>query len=262
MNILVCIKQVPENMTLGLDRETGYARRSESKGVLNAADRHALELAIALKEAAGGKLIALSMGPTSAEQALRAALAMGFDEGYLVSDPALVGSDTGVTATVLAAAIRQVPDVGLVLTGEFSSDGATAQTAPRLAESLGWPLISRVYQATLADGLFSAGRNADTCLEQVEAPTPLVASVSLDAPKPRISNAMGVMKAAKKPLTTWSLDALGLTPEQAGASGSCTWVARSFKPEKREKGEILTGTAAEQAKSLVERLAHKNLIEV
>lgn len=262
MNIVVCVKQVPENMTVGLDRDTHTVRRAESKGAVNLADRYALELGTALKAAAGGKLIALSMGPAGADQALRHALAMGYDEAYLVTDPALTGSDTGATAAVLAAAIGKLEDVGLVLTGEFSADGATSQTAPRLAEALGFPVVTGAYEATLDGATLKAGRNGDARREQVEAPTPAVLSVSLDAPKPRIPNAMGVMKAAKKPLTTWSLADLGLEPAMVGQEGSCTWVTRSFKPEKREKGETLKGSPDELAKALLDRLARKNMVEV
>lgn len=262
MNIVVCVKQVPETPNVGLDRDSGYVRRSEAKGVVNLADRHALELGLALKAAAGGNLIALCMGPSGADQALRQALAVGYDEGYLVTDAALAGSDTGATAAVLAAAIRKLPDVGLVLAGEASADGGTSQTAPRLAEALGFALVPAVVEASLADGTLTATRNGDNRREQVEAPTPAVLSVSLDAAKPRIPNAMGVMKAAKKPLTSWSLADLGLAPEAAGQAGSCTWVTRAFKPEKREKGETLKGSPAELAQALVDRLARKNLIEV
>jgi electron transfer flavoprotein beta subunit len=262
MNIVVCVKQVPENLSIGLDRDTGYVRRSEAKGTVNQADRHALELGLQLKAAAGGNLIALSMGPSGADQALRQALAMGYDEAYLVTDPALAGSDTGATASVLAAAIGKLTDVGLVLTGEFSADGATAHTAPRLAEALGLPFVSSVVTTTLDAGTLKAERNGDARREQVEAPTPALASVSLDSPKPRIPNAMGVMKAAKKPLTTWSLADLGLESANAGQEGSCTWVTRSFKPEKREKGETLKGDATEVAQGLFERLSRKNLVEV
>lgn len=262
MNIVVCVKQVPESQAVGLDRDTGYARRDQAKAVVNMADRHALELALALKVAAGGKLFALSMGPAPADQALRQALAVGFDEAYWVCDPALSGSDTGVTATVLAAAIAKIEDVGLVLTGEFSADGATAQTAPRLAEILGHTLITGVYEGNLIGDTLSAGRQGDGRREQVETRLPAVLSISLDSPKPRIPNAMGVMKAAKKPLTTWTLADLGLAPEAVGQVGSCTRVTRAFKPDQREAGEALSGSPEDMAKALLQRLARKNLIEV
>lgn len=262
MNIVVCVKQVPETANVGLDRNSGYVRRDQAKAIVNLADRHALELGLALKAAAGGNLIALCMGPAGADQALRQALAVGFDEAYLVSDAALAGSDTGVTTHVLAEAIKKLPDVGLVLTGELSSDGATAQIAPRLAEALGWPVVTSVYEAALENSELKAGRNGEGRREQVAVSGSAVLSVSLDSPKPRIPNAMGVMKAAKKPLTTWSLADLGLEPASVGQEGSCTWVTRSFKPEKREKGETLTGDANELAKSLLERLSRKNLVQV
>jgi electron transfer flavoprotein beta subunit len=119
-----------------------------------------------------------------------------------------------------------------------------------------------VVEARLEGQVVAATRNGEGRREQVEAPTPAVLSVSLDSAKPRIPNAMGVMKAAKKPLTTWSLADLGLAAEEAGQEGSCTWVTRSYKPEKREKGETLTGSADELAKGLLERLTRKNLVQV
>jgi electron transfer flavoprotein beta subunit len=262
MNIVVCVKQVPETANVGLDRDSGYVRRDQAKGVVNLADRYALELGLALKAATGGQLFALGMGPAGAEQALRQALAVGYDEAFLVSDTALAGSDTGATATVLAAALRKLSDVGLVLMGEFSVDGATAQTAPRLAEALGFALVTSVVEAAYENDTLKATRNGDGRRETVECPTPAVLSVSLDATKPRIPNAMGVMKAAKKPLTTWSLSDVGLDVDAVGQAGSCTWVTRAYKPEKREKGESLNGNPRELAQALVERLARKNLIEV
>ena len=262
MDIVVCIKQVPETAAVGLDRDTGFARRGEAKGVVNLADRYALELALALKEAAGGKLVALAMGPTGADQALRQALAAGADEAVLVSDPALAGSDTGATATVLAAALRRLADVGLVLAGEASSDGATGQLAPRLAEALGHPVVTGVVEASLTGASVAALRNGEGRRERVEVSTPAVLTASLDGPKPRIPNAMGVMKAAKKPLTTWTVADLGLSPEAVGAAGSHTTIARAYKPEKRERGEVLTGSADVLVQGLLERLARKNMIEV
>lgn len=262
LNIVVCVKQVPENAGVGLDRDSGTVRRGEAKGVLDLACRHALELGLALKAAAGGTLTALAVGPAGADQALRQALAIGYDEAVLVQDAAIAGSDTGATATVLAAAIRKLPEVGLVLTGEASFDGATSQVAPRLAEALDWAVVTGVVEAQLADGAVAILRNGDQCRERVSGATPAVLAVSLDSAKPRIPNAMGVMKAAKKPLVTWTLADLGIDPERVGTAGSQTVVTRTFKPEKRAKGETLTGSPAELAQALVGRLARKNLIEV
>jgi electron transfer flavoprotein beta subunit len=263
MDIVVCLKQVPETLSVGLDRDTGYVRRGEAKGVANVADRQALEVALALKAAAGGKVIALAMGPAGTDQALRQALAAGADEACWVSDAALAGSDTAVTARVLAAAVRQLPDVGLVLTGEASADGATGQLPPRLAEALGYPLVTGAVSASLEGDRLEAVRNGEGTRERVEVQGPAVVSVSLDGPKPRIPNAMGVMKAAKKPLTTWDVAALGFTPEDVGQAGSATRIVRAYKPEKRAKGEVLMGPDADTlAQALLERLTRKNLIEV
>jgi electron transfer flavoprotein beta subunit len=262
MDIVVCIKQVPEALSVGLDRDTGYVRRGEAKGVANLADRQALEMALALKAAAGGKVIALSMGPTGADQALRQALAVGADEAYLVSDNALAGSDTAVTAQVLARAIERLPDIGLVFAGEASADGATGQLPPRLAEALSFPLVMGACSARLDGTQLEALRHGEKTRENVAVSCPAVVSVSLDGPKPRIPNAMGVMKAAKKPLIVWDLTHLDLSPEDVGQSGSCTRIVRAYKPEKRAKGEVLTGDAETLVQALLERLARKNLIEV
>lgn len=261
MDIVVCIKQVPDSVMVGLDRDTGRVRREEAKGVVNPGDRYALEVAMALKAATNARLLALSMGPTGSDAALRQALAVGCDEAYWVCDPNLAGADTGVTTRVLAAALARFDNLGLVLLGEQSVDGATGLVPARLAERLGYPLIASVVEASLDGAQVRALRNSTACRERVVAPLPAVMSVSLDAAKPRIPNAMGVMKAARKPLTTWSLDDLGLKPEQAGGAASTTVVQRSYKPEKRERGERLLGPASDVAAVLLERLRAKQLID-
>ncbi len=262
MDIVVCIKQVPESVMVGLDRDTGRVRREESKGVVNLGDRHALEVALALKAATQARVIALAMGPAAADAALRQALAVGCDEAYLVTDPALTGADTGVTTRVLAAALGRFEALGLILLGEQSADGGTGLVPARMAQRLGYPLVGNVVEATLAGTELHALRNATGVRERVIATCPAVLSVSLDAAKPRIPNAMGVMKAAKKPLTVWSLADLGLTSDEAGGDASATVVQRSYKPEKRERGELLQGEAGNLAQALLARLRAKQLVEV
>lgn len=259
MNIVVLVKQVPENLSVGLDRDNGRVRRAEAKGTLDLLSRHAVEAGLALKAAAGGTLTAVAMGPSGADQALKAALAMGCDEAVLVTDPALEGADSLATATVLASAVKGVDGVGLVLAGAASADGATGHVAPMLAEKLGWAYVGGAYAAELAGDRLTASREAASGRERVEAAVPAVVAFTEDAPKPRIPNAMGIMKAAKKPLKAVDLAALGLDGE---AAASCTWVSRAYKPEKREKGEALPGTPAEQAEALLARLLRKNLVEV
>lgn len=228
MHILVCLKQVPDTTDVRLDPKTGVVLRDQLKGITNPEDKHALELALGLKGATD-KVSVLSMGPETAKDSLKEALAMGADEAYLVTDPLAAGSDALTTARVLKAALDKLGPVDVVLTGRRSIDGWTGAIAPMVAELTGRPLVSAIRAATLADGKLVAEQEWAGAYQQVESPLPAVASVTREAKTPRLATAMGIMKAAKKPLTTWTLADIGVDPATVGLAGAATKVVRVAK---------------------------------
>ncbi|HEY9898774.1 MAG TPA: electron transfer flavoprotein subunit beta/FixA family protein [Pantanalinema sp.] len=224
-HIVVTVKQVPDTTDVKLDPRTGVLARDTIKGIINPEDKHALELALGLK-GAEGRVTVLSMGPETARDALKEALAMGADAAYLVSDPQAAGSDALATARVLKAALDKLEPADVVLTGRRSIDGWTGAVAPMVAELSARPLVSAIRSATLSDGKLVAEQEWQGAYQQVESPLPVVASVTREAKTPRLATAMGIMKAAKKPLTTWSLADLGVEAQAVGLSGALTKVVR------------------------------------
>lgn len=255
---VVVLKQVPDTTDVRLDAATGVLKRDRQKGMTNPEDRYALELAIGLKEAHGGKVVVLSMGPETARDTLKEGLAMGADEAYLVSDPALVGSDAAGTARVLHAALSKLEGVSLVLAGRRSIDGWTGAVPPMLAELLGWPLASGIRKLELVEGKAIAEQPWEAQVQVLEGALPMVVSVTREAKQPRIATAMGIMKAAKKPLTVWTLAELGLAPAAVGLAGALTRVVRVASPERKKRVKLLEGAGA--LSELNQKLAAKGLL--
>lgn len=260
MNIIVLMKQVPDTPDVKLDPQTGLLQRDRVGRMANPEDKHALELALTLKDAhAGSKVVVLSMGPEPAREMLvKDALAVGADEAYLLSDPALGGSDCYVTAKVLARAIEKMGAFDLVLAGHRSFDGATAAVGPMVAEFLGLPQLSNVRALTGTDGRLTGEQAWEDEVEIVEGPLPALATVGRKGKKPRIPNLMGLTKAKSKPLMVWSLSDLGLEASQVGLAGSFTRVTRVFRPEKKGKTVVFEGASG--AKELTQRLAARALV--
>jgi electron transfer flavoprotein beta subunit len=150
MNIVVCIKQVPDTTKVKINPETNTLMREGVESIINPFDMYAIEEGVRLREMNGGTVKVLTMGPPQAEAALREAVALGVDEAYLVSDRAFAGSDTWATAYTLAAAIRKMGAVDLIICGKQAIDGDTAQVGPSLADQLGIPLTSWGYPSWLS----------------------------------------------------------------------------------------------------------------
>ncbi len=260
MNIVVTIKQVPDTTDVRLDQATGVLQRDRAKGMTNPEDKYALELAIGLKEKLGGKVTVLSLGPETAKDSLKEALAMGADEAYLVSDPAAKGSDAVTTARVLAAAIDKIGPADLVLSGRRSIDGWTGAIAPMLAEALKLPLVSGVRKLEVNASQLVAEQDWEDSVRVVESSLPAVASVTREAKSPRIATAMGIMKAAKKPLTAWTLADLGLSPESVGLAGSSTKVVRVSTAERKKRAQVFEGAGAGTISELNQKLAGRGLV--
>ena len=256
MRIVVCLKHVPLLSSLRFDPATRRLVRDGVRGEPSAFDLRALLGALTLRDAHGGEVVALTMGPAEAAETLRHALALGADRAVHLSDRALAGSDTLATARALAAAIRREgPD--LVLVGRSSVDAETGQVGPEIAELLGWPQATVVRSLTVdpAARTFEAERAIDEGFETVRGPLPALVTAAEDLAEERFPSKAERLAAAEKPIATLALADLDLGEDQVGPQGSPTWVAELEAVKVQRRGELLEGDdPAQLARRLGERL--------
>lgn len=256
MNILVCVKQVPDTaIAIKLDAEQKSIDRSEITYVVNPFDEYAIEAGLQLKEKYGGEVTLVTMGPDRADEALRTGMAMGADKGVHISDPALEGSDTLVTAKVLATAIRGLP-YDIVLCGKVATDDNTGQVGPALAELLGIPHISGATTLEVDDDAkkATATREVEGGFMRMEVPIPAVITAEKDLNAPRYPSLPGIMKAKAKPVDKKDVASLGMDPSSVGLAGSKIQPMGMSLPPEREAGRIIEGEAEEAAKELARLL--------
>jgi electron transfer flavoprotein beta subunit len=254
MNVVVCVKQVPDPNSVGqLDPSTHNLRREGVEVVLDPGDEFGIEAGLQLAEAHGGQVTVVSMGPEKGLDAIRKALAMGAAKGVLVSDPALAGADALTTAKVLAAAIRR-EGFDLVITATESTDGYTGVVPQAMAEYLGVPAVT-FAKAVESDGsTLKVRRQTEVGYDRVEAALPALVSVTAGVNEPRYPSLKGIMAAKSKPVDRLSVADLGLeglTPGQA--------IVSVQPAEQRKAGEVVEddGTGAHR---VVEFLAAKKVI--
>jgi electron transfer flavoprotein beta subunit len=265
MEIRVCIKQVPDPSREGeicFDLETCNLLRDSVPGVINPLDKNALEAALRLREKFGGRVIALSMGPLPAKESLREAMVMGVDEAVLISDPALVGSDTWATAYVLAQALEKLAPFDLVLCGAASSDGDTSQVGPSLAEFLSLPQVTYVAELTMdKEGeRFSCLKITDLGTQRIECELPAVVTVTAKLNTPRTPSFRAVASATQKEIKTLTVRDLDIDASMVGCEGSPTRVGEIFEPAvKNVNTEFLEGEPEEMADLVSERLKREGL---
>jgi len=255
MNIIVCIKQVPETTEVRINPETNTLIREGVKSIINPFDMYAIEEGVQLKERFGGKVTILTMGPPQAEGALREAISMGADEGILVCDRAFAGSDTWATSYTLAGAIKKIGIFDLIICGKQASDGDTAQVGPGIATHLNVPQVTYVKKVEEAkDNLMRVERMLEEGFEIIETPLPALLTVVKEINEPRIPSLKGMMRAKSAKIVTWGQKDLDLDPQNIGLCGSPTQVVKIFTPQQRSGGQILKGEAPEIAQQLVELL--------
>ena len=197
----------------------------------------------------------MSMGPPSADQVLRDAIAMGADEGILLSHRRFAGADTLATSYTLARAVAKLEDVDLVICGKQAVDGDTAQVGPGLAANLNIPHITQVRKIReLTEDKLAAERLTDRGYEVVEVSLPAVITVVKELNEPRIPGLRGMMQAKKAEIPVWGPDDIEAEADRIGLKGSPTQVWRTFEPERQRRGEMLEGTPREQAAALWQRL--------
>lgn len=255
MNILVCIKQVPDTKDVRLDPKTNTMAREGVESIMNPFDRHALEEAVKLKEAHGGTVIALSMGPPQAEAVLREAISCGADEGVLVSDRAFAGADTWATSYTLARAVKKLGAVDLVLCGKQAIDGDTAQVGPGLACQLDIPYVTCVQKVrSMNNGAMEVERMMDDGYDVVRLPLPALLTVVKDINEPRVPSLKGKMKAKKAEIRTLTATEIEADERFIGLAGSPTQVVRVYTPPPRGNRTVFSGSPEEQVLQLVEQL--------
>jgi electron transfer flavoprotein beta subunit len=254
LHIVLCLKVVPKSEEIRVDPETWRLEREGARSEINPPDMNALEMALSLKDHYGGKISILSMGPPNFEPFLRIGLAMGADNVYLLSDQAFAGADTLATTYTLAKGISKFNSVDLIVCGEESSDGATGQVPPGLAEWLQLPQLTLVSQLELDLNLSKVRgrREIEGGHEVLETPIPAVISVKTASNEPRFMDyeiKQHAMEQAQ--VTVWNKEDLDLDEDFIGVPGSPTIVTGLGQAESRERRkEFLKGSREE----IVERL--------
>ncbi len=266
MRIIVCIKSVPDTTEVRFHPETKTLMREGVKAQINPFDRYAIEEAVRLKEAHGGLVTVLSMGPPQAADQLRDALAVGCDEAVLLSSRAFAGSDTWATAYTLAAAIRKLAPYDLILCGKQAMDGDTGQVGPGIAAHLGVPQLTYVAKVRACDpalGALTVERLLEEGREVAAARLPALVTVVKDINSPRDPNPRWLRRALRAEILVWTeADLPEAEPRLLGLEGSPTQVVRVFTPPPREGGIAwVTGDGPEeQAAFLMEILAGEGLV--
>ncbi|HHE41703.1 MAG TPA: electron transfer flavoprotein beta subunit/FixA family protein [Dehalococcoidia bacterium] len=258
-DIVVPIKQVPDMERVKFDTEAGRIDRSSAPGEINPFDLHALEAAIRIKEKLGGTVTTISMGPPQAESTVRDSLARGADCGILLAGREFAGADTWATSYTLACAIRKVGKYDLIICGEKTVDGDTGQVGPEIADWLDIPHVA--YVSEIRD----TGEKSITVVAEmeddrlvIEAPFPVLLTVTKDLNMPRLPSFQDKMRARKAEIAKWGAADIAdvANPANLGLKGSPTRLNKVVIPsEEGRKGKVFRGSSAEAAASVAEALA-------
>ena len=266
MKIIVCVKQVPDTSGKVAVKADGTLDRASMAVITNPDDKNAVEAALKLKDEYGCKVIVVTMGPGAAEGMLRELMAMGADEGYLVSDRAFGGSDTFATSQIVAAALSRIgiEKDDLVFCGRQAIDGDTAQVGPQIAEKLDLPQISYAGDIKLEDGCVVVKRMLEDGYMTIKTPTPCLITCVKELNQPRYMSVSGIMECYSKPLTVLTYEDLKdeplIEPDTIGLKGSPTNIAKSFTPPLKGAGVMLEGADHDTVLDLVSRLSAKHIL--
>ena len=267
MRIVVCVKQVPNPEIAASQYRVDEQARTVApvagvQLVMSPFDEQAVEAALRIRDAQPGTTITvMSLGAESARNVIKHGLAMGADEGVLLADPAFAGSDGYTTALTLTAAIKKIGNVDLVLTGRQAADWDGGVVGAGIGELLGVPVVTFAKEVSVEAGVARVERVLDDGSEIVEAPLPVVVTVSNELGTPRVPSLRETMRAARKPVAAWSASDLGLAAKTVGAAGARVVRERMFIPMKQNRCEFIAGNSpAEQAIGLAQRLREAKLI--
>ncbi len=263
-HIVVCVKAVPDPQqacNIKIDPVTKTLLRCDVPMVLNQLDKNAMQAALELKKQFQGKITVISMGPPDAEEVVKECLALGADNGILLSDPAFGGADAYATAYTSAKAVEKLNPVDLVLCGMASSDGATEWVGPEMSVFLDQPVVTMVQEIVESNAqrlIVKAALALGYRLMEVTLPAVLTVTRDLNTPRPMSFS--GIIKARKKLVTIWGAGDLDVPIDKVGLAGSPTIVSSMEPIDNRRTVTMFAGTMEEKASQLVDRLSETGLI--
>lgn len=256
MRIAVCVKQVPETSDLQVDPQTHTLIREGVEAVFNPLDEFPLEVALHLREmAGGGEVCVFTMGPPQAKTVLETSIAMGADNGFLLTDRAFAGSDTWATSLVLARAIEQYGPFDLILCGKQAVDGDTAQVGPEIASHMGSnqvTYVTDVFDISDQVGNLRVKRMLEAGEVEIEVATPVVLTILKNAHEPRLPSLSGRIRSLKTSMTAIGASDLGLAYSEVGLDGSPTRVVNIRVPESNRGKVVYKGVQQEALDKVAE----------
>lgn len=259
MKIIICAKQVPDTNEVKIDLVNNNLLRDSAPSIMNPDDTYALEEALIIKDKIPGtRITVITMGPPQAKEMLEECLALGADEAVLITDKALIGSDTWVTSNVLAAAIRKIGSYDLVLTGRQAIDGDTAQVGPQLAEKLGLPQVTYVQELAIDENIFTVKRALEDGFERIKVKKPCLLTIIKGLNEPRYMTVQGIYAVKNKDIKVWSIQDLNIDPSEVGLEASHTKVIESYIPQVKSKGLLIEADSVyEKVAALMDKLNEK-----
>lgn len=261
MKIVVCIKQVPDTKGGVQFNPDGTLNRGAMLTIMNPDDKAGLEAALRIKDEIGAEVTALTMGLPKAEEVLREAMAMGADNGILVTDRVLGGADTWATSTTIAGALRNI-DYDLIITGRQAIDGDTAQVGPQISEHLGIPVISYAQDIKIDGDYVIVKRQFDDRYHILKAKMPCAITALSELNEPRYMTPGGIFDAYKKEITVWGrADLKDVDDSNIGLNGSPTKIAKASDKVRKGAGETVTPDSPKEAVDyIMAKLAEKHVI--
>lgn len=260
MNIVVCIKQVPDTTEIKLDPVTGTLIRDGVPSIMNPDDKGGLELALQLKDKYGANVTVITMGPPQADEILREAFAMGADRAIHLSDRKFAGADTLATSNAIAGALRML-EVDLIITGRQAIDGDTAQVGPQIAEHLGLPQVTYVEDLEYdGEKNFIIKKSLEDGYQKVEVEAPCVVTVLATANKARYMSVRGIVEAYDREVELWNYSNIQVDESKLGLNGSPTRVWKSFTKGAKAAGKVFEVEPTEAADLILAKLKEKFII--
>jgi electron transfer flavoprotein beta subunit len=255
VKIITCIKQVPDPEHAKMDEKSGTVVREGVELMVNPFDLYAVEEGLRLKEKMGGEVVAITMGPPQAEEALREVIGMGVDQGILLTSRDFAGADTWATSYTLAKACQKIGNYDVIICGKQAIDGDTAQVGPGIAAQLGIPQITFVRKIDeISEKNIKAERLVEGGYEVISSPLPILITVVKEINEPRLPTLKGRLNAKKAEIAHWGPDDIAAEKDKIGINGSPTKVDEIFTPDLSKDGKIFN---IEQLDTAVEEIVKK-----